>query len=140
MARILFVDDEIQYHTGTLHFLRKSLGHEIDLAKNSSQAIQLLEQGTYDLMILDIMLAEEDTYSTSVERERAGLELLRRLRTGEIAGENTRIPVVVYSAVANFEIQQEVKALGISAHLSNPVFLKELQKAVGLALAAGEME
>jgi two-component system copper resistance phosphate regulon response regulator CusR len=69
--RILVVEDERK--TGA--YLRKGLaenGFSVDVTDEGGEGLQLAKTGTYDLLILDVMLPERDGWSILSELRRSG--------------------------------------------------------------------
>jgi len=58
-ARILIVDDESTIRL-TLGTLLKRVGYEVTSAENGHEAIALLEQQRFDLMLVDLKMPEMD--------------------------------------------------------------------------------
>src|SRR5215212_11637634 len=58
-ARILIVDDEATIRL-TLGTLLKRIGYEVTSAENGHEAIALLEQQRFDLMLVDLKMPEMD--------------------------------------------------------------------------------
>lgn len=67
--RILVVDDEPQIRDMLSLFFSKK-GYDVSTATNSVQTLQKIEESKYDVVVLDIGLAEED-----------GLKVLEMLKT-----------------------------------------------------------
>ena len=76
MKRIFFVEDDLSL-IGGLSFALKKQGYEIDIARTSMEAEQLWQDGTYDLVILDVALPDG-----------SGYDLCRKIR------ETSRVPVM----------------------------------------------
>ena len=68
MARILIIDDE-PYVRDTLRQLLEFEGYEIDSAQDGREGLSKVRENTYDLIITDIVMPEQD-----------GLEVLMTLR------------------------------------------------------------
>ena len=80
MKRIFFVEDDLSLIGGLSFALRKQ-GYEIDIARTSMEAEQLWQNGTYDLVILDVSLPDG-----------SGYDLCRKIR------ETSRVPVMFLTA------------------------------------------
>ena len=80
MKRIFFVEDDLSLIGGLSFALRKQ-GYEIDIARTSMEAEQLWQDGTYDLVILDVALPDG-----------SGYDLCRKIR------ETSRAPVMFLTA------------------------------------------
>ncbi len=74
MKRIFFVEDDLSL-IGGLSFALKKQGYEIDIARTSMEAEQLWQDGTYDLVILDVALPDG-----------SGYDLCRKIREHRGAG------------------------------------------------------
>jgi len=79
---ILIVDDEASVVEVVGLYLRRE-GFEITSAADGREALEAMQKGRPDLLILDVMLPEID-----------GLEILRRLR----AGSDSKVPVILLTA------------------------------------------
>lgn len=60
-AKLLLVDDEPNILL-SLDFLMRKNGFQVLLARNGTEAMQLLKEQTPDLVILDIMMPDVDGY------------------------------------------------------------------------------
>jgi two-component system copper resistance phosphate regulon response regulator CusR len=71
MLRILVVEDDKK----TVAYLRKGLTEKdfaVDVARDGEEGLRLALTGSYDLLILDVMLPERDGWSVLAELRRAG--------------------------------------------------------------------
>ncbi|PWU16571.1 MAG: sigma-54-dependent Fis family transcriptional regulator [Verrucomicrobia bacterium] len=109
MPRILIVDDDPGQRSLLDSFLR-SQGFEIVLAASGEQALALLRDQTFGLMISDVRMPGL-----------SGLETLRRARE-----ENSILPVLLVTAYA--DIREAVGAMrdGALNYLAKPIDLDEL--------------
>lgn len=115
MMRILIVDDE----KPILNLIRISLcnaGYLCDTAEDGSQALEKIDQGKYDLILLDIMLPEID-----------GFELMEYIRPLEI-------PVIFLTA--KNAVTDRVKGLRMGAedYIVKPFEIAELLARVDVVL------
>lgn len=92
-----------------LEFLLRKAGHEVALAKTGAEALRLLEEGPFDLLILDLMLPDLD-----------GFALLERLPQGR------RPKVLVLTARGREADRAKALALGAEAFLAKPFGIGEL--------------
>ena len=118
--RILVVEDEAKVGS----FIRRALEEEsyaVDLSVDGADGLDLALAGTYDLIVLDVMLPKV-----------SGLEILQRLRKEKI---NT--PVLILTARA--QIEQKVKGLdsGADDYLTKPFAIEELLARVRALLRRG---
>lgn len=63
MKRILIVDDEPNI-VMSLEYTFKKRGFEVFIARDGSEALEIIETNTPDLIILDIMMPKVDGYQT----------------------------------------------------------------------------
>jgi DNA-binding response OmpR family regulator len=108
--RILIIEDE----KDIIIFLKKSLSeesHAVDIAKDGLAGKAMASEGTYDLIILDIMLPKKD-----------GLSVLRSLRASGI-----QTPVLLLTARG--EVHDRVAGLdaGADDYLVKPFAVAELR-------------
>ncbi|HET8948223.1 MAG TPA: response regulator, partial [Candidatus Polarisedimenticolia bacterium] len=117
MPTILIADDEKNIRA-TLARALKLEGFLTEEAENGRQALERLESGDIDLMVLDLQMPVLD-----------GLALLE-----EISGRNWRIPVLVLTAHGS--IDRAVKAVRLGAHdfIEKPPSTERLLLAVNNAL------
>jgi PAS domain S-box-containing protein len=115
--RILVVDDEEDARELVCKLLADA-GAKVDTAQSAAEAIRLLREARYDVLVSDIGMPGDDGYA-----------LLRRLRAaGPAAGGDT--PALALTAYAS--VQDRVRALraGFNLHLAKPVDSSELLAAV----------
>ncbi|HEY5532058.1 MAG TPA: response regulator transcription factor [Candidatus Anoxymicrobiaceae bacterium] len=112
MARILLVDDEESIIDFISYNLEKH-GHAVEVARDGMQAAGMASSGSYDLVILDIMLPDID-----------GFEVLKRLRTG------SDVPVLMLSALDTVPDKVLGLELGADDYLAKPFSVRELQARV----------
>lgn len=118
--RILYVEDSRKLREVVSAALRKS-GYAVDVASDGEEALFHLENNSYDLAILDIMVPKLD-----------GISLLTKIRS---SGDQT--PVLFLSA--KDDIADRVKGLEMGAddYLGKPFALEELIARVGVLSRRG---
>jgi DNA-binding response OmpR family regulator len=115
--RILVVEDEPRI----LAFLARGLeaeGFSVDGARDGNDALRLARRGTYDLVLLDLLLPGLD-----------GLSVLHEL--GRLRPE---LPVVIVSARSDLPTKLRGFGLGASDYLSKPFSFDELVARIRVAL------
>ncbi|RUT00944.1 hybrid sensor histidine kinase/response regulator [Dulcicalothrix desertica PCC 7102] len=105
---ILVVDDEID-SLEYLAFTLEQNGAKVTSTYQASQALQLLSQSNYDLLISDIGMPEMDGY-----------ELIRQLQTSTLQ-KNTPPKAIALTAYAGEEDQHQAIKSGFQMHLSKPI-------------------
>ena len=109
--RVLVADD----NRTNLMIVRRMLeqaGYDVQLAETGDEALERLYGGGFRLAILDMHMPGLD--GTSVLRQ------YRNMRP------RSRLPVIVLTANASFDAQQEVAEAGADAYLSKPVTAADL--------------
>ena len=109
--RILQVEDEKNIILGVRTCL-DAVGNEVEVAENGEEAMELIEQGHPDLILLDLMLPKVN-----------GFEVLESLKTDPGTGS---IPVVVLTAKAEEEDRLRATELGADAYMTKPFRPQEL--------------
>lgn len=114
--KLLIVDDE----AGIRQLITKYAvyeGYEVDQAENGMQAVEKVQGGNYDLVILDIMMPELDGFSAAREmRKHSDVPIILLSARGE-----------EYDKIHGFEI-------GIDDYVVKPFSPKELMMRVGAVL------
>ncbi|HMB20578.1 MAG TPA: response regulator [Spirochaetota bacterium] len=83
---MLIVEDE--QHQRELYAMElQEEGYEVDQASNGKEAVDMVKDNKYDLVILDIRMPEMD-----------GIEAL-----GKILSRDKKIPIVIYTAYSNYK-------------------------------------
>jgi two-component system phosphate regulon response regulator PhoB len=118
MAGILAIEDDWTVRTVLEHTL-KSAGYDIDLVPGISDARQLLAEGRYDLVLLDLNLPDGN-----------GLDLLRDLRKDL----GTGVPVLVLSGLRQEEVVVRGLELGADDYVTKPFSPPELLARVSRCL------
>jgi len=118
LARILVVDDEKNIRV-TLQQCLADAGHEVDLAVSGEHALEKLEKGEYDLVLLDIKLPDID-----------GVEVLRRIKH-----RRPEQAVVMITAYGTIETAVETMKLGALDYLQKPFTPEEIRNVVATVLA-----
>ncbi|MBN2062631.1 MAG: response regulator [Deltaproteobacteria bacterium] len=104
--RILIVDDDEMVLIAVNELLKQE-GYEVDPVSSGSEAIEKLGQGTYDLIMLDIIMPEMD-----------GFELCRKIREMDT---NKETPVVFLSAKNQDKDRVAGMEAGANLFLSKPI-------------------
>ena len=107
--RILVVEDEKHLAEGLVYNLRLE-GYEPVLARDGREALDLLLEGPWSLILLDLMLPQVD-----------GFEVARRVRQDE-----PRIPILMLTAKASEEDRVRGLECGADDYLTKPFHLREL--------------
>ncbi|MEL6585553.1 MAG: response regulator [Pseudomonadota bacterium] len=120
MARIRLMGDDVTVSFALSSALR-SAGHDVDTARFASEALALLQQADYDLLITDIIVRTDEGVVPD-----GGLLLISRLRIpGRKLLRNTDIPIIAISgAVSHMGLGHILKTprdLGANGALAKPI-------------------
>jgi PAS domain S-box-containing protein len=121
--RVLVVDDEIDSRS-LLGIVLEQSGAEAALAASAGEVLEALETDSFDLLISDIGMPNEDGY-----------ELIGKIRRLP-AKKGGRIPAIALTAYARLEDRVRALNAGFQAHIAKPVEPVELV-AVVASLARG---
>lgn len=108
MEKILLVEDEL----GIASFVRLELlheGYQVQVAEDGRQGLELFQEGTWDLILLDIMLPGIN-----------GLEVLRRIR------KLSSVPVILLTARGDTLDKVSGLDAGADDYLPKPFAIEEL--------------
>lgn len=111
ISKILIVEDE-ELMLKSLEFRLKKDGYQVFAAKDGVNALELIKENQFDLIITDIMLPFV-----------GGLEIVSKVKT-DPATKNT--PVIVLSAVGLENVVLEAFQLGADDFITKPFNLSEL--------------
>lgn len=116
-ARMLVVDDEAHVRSMVGSTLERS-GYEVKLASSASQALEMLEQTSYDLLLTDIVM-----------QDMSGIALLEKVHA-----QFPNLPVVMVSAIHDISVAIDAMRRGAYDYLLKPFDRDHLLKTVERAL------
>jgi CheY-like chemotaxis protein/HPt (histidine-containing phosphotransfer) domain-containing protein len=112
--RILVAEDNIINQLVIVQQL-SVLDYDVLAVSNGREALEALEDGSFDLILMDCHMPELDGY-----------EATRRIRAG--ADRNRRIPIVALTAHARREELDHCLAMGMSDYITKPCLEEVLRK------------
>ncbi|NPA15863.1 MAG: sigma-54-dependent Fis family transcriptional regulator [Deferribacteres bacterium] len=125
MAYILVVDDEEKIRK-ILKVMLSLKGHRVDEAEDGLQALSMIKENAYDLVIADIKMPEMD-----------GLELLEEIKRLDYP-----VPVVFITAYATVDSAVEAMKKGAVDYISKPFdeerILLTVERALGISRILAE--
>ncbi|EDY82890.1 ATPase, histidine kinase-, DNA gyrase B-, and HSP90-like domain protein [Verrucomicrobiia bacterium DG1235] len=113
--QILLVDDNSTNRMIASQLLRQKHAIDPKNASNGRQAIDALQDGTFDLVLMDCMMPEMDGYDAT-----------RAIREGQAGEKNKDIPIIALTANAMSGDRENCISAGMNAYLSKPIRPKEL--------------
>ncbi|MDB4942837.1 MAG: Chemotaxis protein methyltransferase CheR [Labilithrix sp.] len=116
-TRVLVVDDDDDSRS-LLESVLVMAGAEVRGADSARAAFELLRAGTYDVLVSDIGMPEEDGYA-----------LLARVRQLP-DGDNGKIPAIALTAYASAADVERAERAGFQRHLAKPADLDSIVSAV----------
>src|SRR5947209_2091659 len=102
-GRILVVDDEIDIRE-SLETLLDLEGYVVELAQNATEGLKKIESGSYDLVLLDLMMPD-----------RSGMEVLQDVRERD-----TETPIFMITAYGSVEVAVSALKNGANDYFSKP--------------------
>ena len=112
--RLLLAEDEPTNQLVIQSILVKS-GYQVDVVSNGSEAINLLENNEYALVLMDCMMPVMNGYDATAI-----------IRNHDSAVRNHSIPVIALTANAMSEDRERCLAAGMDDYLSKPLEMEEL--------------
>ena len=121
--RVLVAEDnEFNAHLLKQLLLRK--GHQVTVATNGVVALKLVEEGDFELLLLDLHMPEAD-----------GFQVIAAIRAREMAaGTGAHLPVIALTARARREDRQRCLAAGMDDFLVKPIQSDALWSAIDRVL------
>ncbi|MDX8360959.1 response regulator [Cytobacillus sp. IB215316] len=125
MMKLLIVDDEQVEREGLKYILEKNFsGLVIEQAKNGQAAIQIVEEFSPDLVLMDIQMPGIN-----------GLEAIERINK-----DHPNIKFIMITAFAKFDYAHTAMKLGVKDYLLKPSKTSEIIDTVGKVLSLLEQE
>jgi signal transduction histidine kinase/CheY-like chemotaxis protein len=116
-ARVLVAEDDRTNQLITRALLERA-GYLVDIVDDGLDALAAIEQGAFDLLLMDVQMPQMD-----------GLEATRRIRA--LGGSKGKLPIVAITAHAMIGARQEYLAGGMDDYVSKPFDVDELLGVVG---------
>jgi PAS domain S-box-containing protein len=123
MVRILLAEDNPVNQRVALAMLKR-LGCRTDVAANGREAVQALQNASYDLVLMDCQMPEMD-----------GFEATRAVRLKEAAASRPSIPIIAMTASAMQADRERCLQAGMSDFIAKPVQPGELAEMLARWLA-----
>jgi len=117
-ARVLVVEDNNVNQLVALGQLNR-LGHEVVVAASGGEALHALEDGAFDIVLMDCQMPDMDGY-----------EATRHVR--QLDGPLARIPIIAITAHALPGEREKCLAAGMNDYLPKPVSLDQLGAVIRL--------
>jgi CheY-like chemotaxis protein len=112
---ILLAEDSLTSRLIAMMNLEEA-GHAIEVVENGHEAVQMLEEGEFDLVLMDVYMPELD-----------GLEATRIIRRRE-KDSGRHVPIIAMTATETERHLEKCLAAGMDGFVSKPVSLDELHR------------
>jgi CheY-like chemotaxis protein len=103
-------------------------GFQPDLAPNGLRAVELWEQGAYELIVMDVQMPVMN-----------GIEAVQAIRHREKEQESGHVPILALTAHASREDVDICLTAGMDAYLAKPVDLEEFIAVIHEMLGKGPL-
>jgi len=127
LSRSVLVVEDNTFNRRLLGDILTSWGQQVTLAEDGWQALRLMEQRCFDLVLLDIRMPDID-----------GIEVARRVRLREQERSDTSVPIIAITADADAVTRDACLKAGINAVLAKPVDPKQLLRAIAAHCGSDE--
>lgn len=114
--QILLVEDNMTNQRVALAILKK-LGFTADIANNGGECLNMLTTKFYDLIFMDCQMPVIDGY-----------EATRRIKAGQIANLNPRVPIIAMTANAMDGDKEKCFEAGMDDYISKPINPKGIKE------------
>jgi len=115
--RVLLAEDNEVNRKVTVQLLQNR-GHQVAVASDGKEALEALESGRFDLILMDVQMPRMD-----------GLETTKAIRAQE-AARGSHIPIIAMTAYAMVGDRQRCLDQGMDDYISKPIQAQELLELV----------
>ena len=122
--RLLVCEDD-EDNRWVMKELLETLGYEAHVAHDGDQAIEIMQRGIYDVVLMDVRLPGK-----------SGIELTEAIRNGEFEDNDTQQYIIAVTAFAMNEDRDKCLAAGMNDYLSKPLEVARLKDALARAHTA----
>ena len=116
--RILIVEDDAVTRLSLKRLLEKS-GHSVGVAEHGAEALRILEQEQFDLILMDIQMPVMD-----------GVEATREIRFKDRFEAIRDIPIIAVTAYAMSGDRDKILGAGMNDYISKPVDIEALKAVI----------
>jgi PAS domain S-box-containing protein len=117
--KVLLVEDNRVNQVVATNFLKK-WGIAVDIANHGKEALELITNKSYEIVLMDLQMPEMDGY-----------EAARRIRAMDHDNYFKEIPIIALTASAMIDIRGKALETGMTDFISKPFQPEELQAKIG---------
>ncbi|MBN2009013.1 response regulator [candidate division KSB1 bacterium] len=114
--KILLAEDNIINQKVAINFLKK-WGHQVTVANDGKEAIEILKQKQFDLILMDVQMPNMD-----------GVEATRIIRKSDEFLSNSGIPIIAMTAHAMKDDKESFLNAGMDDYISKPIDINEVMQ------------
>jgi PAS domain S-box-containing protein len=118
VLRVLIAEDNRTNQIVVSRLLGK-LGHQSEIAADGKEALVLLAQSRYDVVLMDCQMPEVDGYMAT-----------QKIRAGEVPGIDPHVPIIALTAHAMPADREKCLSVGMNDYVSKPLGLQDLSAAL----------
>jgi len=116
--RLLLVEDD-EVCSVSARLTLKKMGHDVVTAKNGAEALEALQENSFDCVLMDVQMPIMD-----------GLEATRGIRSGNFGALDPQVPIIAMTAYAMTGDRERFLEAGMNDYIAKPVQVAELKKAL----------
>jgi len=120
MLHVLLAEDNTVNQRLAARLLEKH-GHHVTVTANGREALTALDQGNFDVVLMDVQMPEMD-----------GFEATAAIRVRQ-QGTGRHLPIIAMTAHAMRGDQERCLAAGMDGYIAKPIQVKELVEAIEIA-------
>ncbi len=117
IGRSVLLVEDVAMNRDVVGALLRSAGHQVTLAENGLEALELARTHDFDVILMDVRMPEMD-----------GLEATRRIRL--LPDQRSRVPILALTAYAFPEQVSQCQEAGMNGHVAKPVDYAALVRAI----------
>jgi PAS domain S-box-containing protein len=124
--KILLVEDNPISQNLELKILRE-VGYDVDAVSTGKQAIETIQSGVFDLVLMDIEMTDID-----------GITATKRIR--ELSGKESKIPIIAVTAHSSMKDREKCLAAGMDDYIAKPINIHFLKLTIDQWLKLGSRD
>jgi len=111
------VAEDNKFNQVVVKSMLERIGIDVDIAENGREALDLFDRNEYDLVFMDVRMPVMNGYDCT--------EAIRRRKDGK-----QNVPILALTAEATKPDAEKCLTVGMNVHLSKPLRLSEVVKAI----------